>query len=163
MKRHDRRRPAFRVDLDKASSAEAELPHASAVAVPPAGPAPSSRTIIAGRAFSLAEHALLIVIGIMTLAAAATEVWRVIQVREINLADILLMFLYTEVVGMIGVFYTGKGGAFVYPIFIAITALARLLVLQGKNMASENIVFEASAILLLAIAAAIITRLGKTS
>ena len=81
--------------------------------------------------------------------------------QEINLADILLMFLYTEVVGMVGVFYVGKGSAFVYPIFIAITALARLIVLQGKNMAPENIVFEASAILLLAVAAAIIVRLGK--
>lgn len=124
---------------------------------------PSSRTILAGRAFSLAEHGLLIVIAVMTLGAAATEIWRVIQVQEINLADILLMFLYTEVIGMIGVFYTGRGNAFVYPIFIAITALARLIVLQGKNMAPENIVFEASAILLLAIAAAIITRTGRSS
>lgn len=155
--------PAFSVDLANANSAEAGPLHADPVAVPVAGPAPSSRTVIAGRAFSLAEHLLLVVIAVMTLGAASTEVWRVIQVREINLADILLMFLYTEVIGMIGVFYTGKGGAFVYPIFIAITALARLLVLQGKNMASENIVFEAGAILLLAIAVAIITRLGKTS
>ncbi len=127
----------------------------------PADPPPSHRTVLAGRAFSLVEHGLLIVIAGMTLLAAATEVVRVVQVQEINLADILLMFLYTEVVGMVGVFYTGKGSAFVYPIFIAITALARLIVLQGKNMAPENIVFEASAILLLAVAAAIIVRLGK--
>ncbi len=130
---------------------------------PPAEAASSPRTVMVGRAFGLAEHGLLIVIAAMTLLAAGTEVWRVIQVQEINLADILLMFLYTEVVGMIGVFYTGKGSAFVYPIFIAITALARLIVLQGKNMAAENIVFEASAILLLAIAAALITRLGRQS
>jgi protein PsiE len=122
---------------------------------------PSHRSVLAGRAFSLAEHLLLVVIAVMTMLAAATEIVRVVQVQEINLADILLMFLYTEVVGMIGVFYTGKGNAFVYPIFIAITALARLIVLQGKNMAPENIVFEASAILLLALAAAIIVRLGK--
>ncbi len=98
----------------------------------------------------------------MTLLAAATEIGRVVQVQEVNLADILLMFLYTEVLGMVGVFYTGTGGAFVYPIFIAITALARLIVLQGKNMAPENIVFEASAILLLAVAAAIIVRFGRS-
>ncbi len=121
----------------------------------------SPRTILVGRGFNLTEHLLLLVIAAMTIAAAGTEIWRVIQVEEINLADILLMFLYTEVIGMIGVFYTGKGNAFVYPIFIAITALARLIVLQGKNMAPENIVFEASAILLLAIAAAIITRTGR--
>nr|WP_295661395.1 phosphate-starvation-inducible PsiE family protein [Polymorphobacter sp.] len=122
----------------------------------------SPRTIIVGRGINLAEHALLLIIALMTIGAAVGEVWRVIQVREISLADILLMFLYTEVIGMIGVFYTGKGNAFVYPIFIAITALARLIVLQGKNMAPENIVFEASAILLLAIAAAVITRTGRS-
>lgn len=127
--------------------------------LPAHSPAPEHHPL-AARAFSLAEHALLIVIALMTLGAAGTEIWRVVGVREVNLADILLMFLYTEVIGMIGVFYTGKGSAFVYPIFIAITALARLIVLQGKNMAPENIVFEASAILLLAIAAAIITRFG---
>lgn len=139
----------------------------SETALPPVDPdtspadLPSRRTILAGRGFSIAEHALLVVIAGMTLVAAGTEIIRVVQVQEVNLADILLMFLYTEVVGMIGVFYTGKGSAFVYPIFIAITALARLIVLQGKNMAPENIVFEASAILLLAVAAAIIVRLGK--
>ncbi len=132
--------------------------------IPPVNPAPqpSRRTLLAGRAFSLAEHLLLVVIAVMTLGAAGHEVVRVVEVQEINLADILLMFLYTEVLGMIGVFYTGKGSAFVYPIFIAITALARLIVLQGKNMAPENIVFEASAILLLAVAAAIIVRLGRS-
>ena len=142
---------------------DSESIEAGETAIPPVNPEPqpSRRTLIAGRAFSLAEHGLLVVIAGMTLGAAATEVWRVIQAQEINLADILLMFLYTEVVGMIGVFYTGKGSAFVYPIFIAITALARLIVLQGKNMAPENIVFEASAILLLALAAAIIVRLGR--
>ena len=123
---------------------------------------PAADKALARRAFSLAEHSLLIVIAVMTLGAAATEVWRVIQVQEINLADILLMFLYTEVLGMVGVFYSGKGNAFVYPILIAITALARLIVLQGKNMAPENIVFEASAILLLAVAAAIIVRFGRS-
>ncbi len=123
--------------------------------------AESPRTILVGRGFNVVEHLLLLIIALMTVGAAAGEVWRVIQVEEITLADILLMFLYTEVIGMIGVFYTGKGNAFVYPIFIAITALARLIVLQGKNMAPENIVFEASAILLLAIAAAIITRTGR--
>ncbi len=122
---------------------------------------PSARTVLVGRGFNVTEHALLLIIALMTVGAAAGEVWRVVQVREITLADILLMFLYTEVIGMIGVFYVGKGNAFVYPIFIAITALARLIVLQGKNMAPENIVFEASAILLLAVSAAVILRTGR--
>jgi len=89
----------------------------------------------------------------MTLGAAGVEVWSVYQRGAIVLADILLMFLYTEVIAMIAVFYTGKGSSFVFPIFIAITAIARLIVLQGKDMDAQNVVYEASAVLLLAVAA----------
>lgn len=112
--------------------------------------------------FRLIERGLLMLVVVMTIGAAAMEVWGVIESREIDLADILLMFLYTEVIGMTAVFYTGRGSPFVYPIFIAITALARLIVLQGKEMAPENMVFEASAILLLALSAIIIVRAGKS-
>ncbi len=117
--------------------------------------------VIAVVGFHRVEQLLLIVIAVMTLCAAGVEIWRVYTERSINLADILLMFLYTEVVGMIAVFYTNRGSPFVYPIFIAITALARLIVLQGKDMAPENILFEAGAILLLAVAAVVIIRAGK--
>ncbi len=112
--------------------------------------------------FLAIERLLLVVIALLTLGAAGIEIARVIADRTINLADILLMFLYTEVIGMIAVFYGGKESPFVYPIFIAMTALARLIVLQGKAMAPENIVFEASAILLLSIAALIIARTSKS-
>ena len=112
--------------------------------------------------FRLIERSLLIAVALMTVVAAAAEIWGVVGSRKIDLADILLMFLYTEVIGMVAVFYTGRGSPFIYPIFIAITALARLIVLQGKNMKPENIVFEAGAILLLAIAAVVIVRVGKT-
>lgn len=126
--------------------------------LPPATPPDHSPRAEAG--FRLIERALLILIALMVLAAAAGEVWAVLQAREVNLADILLMFLYTEVLGMVAVFWTSRSSPFVYPIFIAITALARLIVLQGKAMAPENIVFEASAILLLALAAVLILRTG---
>jgi len=94
----------------------------------------------------------------MTLVAVGIEVSSVIERETIELADLLLMFLYTEVVAMIAVFYTGKGQYFVFPIFIAITAIARLVVLQGKNMAPETVLYEAGAILLLAIAVLVIGR-----
>lgn len=115
----------------------------------------------AGRVFLLVEHLLLIVATGMTLIAAGSEVVGVYERQTIVLADILLMFLYTEVIGMIAVFYTGRGSFYVFPIFIAITALARLIVLQGKDMAPENVVFEASAILLLALAALIIGKVNS--
>jgi len=111
----------------------------------------------ASRAFGYTEQGLLIVTAGMTLIAAAAEIMSVYRNGTIGLADILLMFLYTEVMGMIAVFYTGKGSFFIYPIFIAITAIARLIVLQGKDMAPEKILFEAGAILLLAIAAFVLS------
>ncbi len=122
---------------------------------------PAQRAV-ALKSFRTIERALLVVIAVMTLAAAGIEIQRVIMARSVNLADILLMFLYTEVIGMIAVFYGGRESPFVYPIFIAITALARLIVLQGKTMAPENIVFEAGAILLLAFAAIVIARTSRS-
>ena len=57
-------------------------------------------TLVVG-GFRLVERGLLITVAMMTVGAAATEVCGVIESRKIDLADILLMFLYTEVIGMI--------------------------------------------------------------
>lgn len=107
----------------------------------------------------LIERALLIIVVIMTVGAVAFEMYTVYLAERIRLADILLMFLYLEVIGMVAVFYSDRRSALVYPIFIAITALARLIVLQGKDMAPEKILFEALAILILAIASITLIRL----
>lgn len=104
------------------------------------------------------ERGLLIIVGLLTVVAVAMELWTISLSREVTLADILLMFLYTEVIGMVAVFYTSRKIVVIYPIFIAITALARLIVLQGKDMDPLNIVFEAAAILVLAIAVLILGR-----
>jgi protein PsiE len=125
------------------------------------GPMTRAEKAAALAGFQAIERLLLVVIALLTLGAVAIELYRVWQAQTVNLADILLMFLYTEVIAMIAVFYTSSGSPFVYPIFIAITALARLIVLQGKEMAPQNIVFEASAILLLAVAAMIILRVTR--
>ncbi len=113
-------------------------------------------SVLAVSAFRWIERALLVLIAVLTIVAAGLEIGNVLEARSVGLADILLMFLYLEVMGMIAVFYTRVGSPFVYPIFIAITALARLIVLQGKDMAPENIVYEAGTILVLAIAAVIV-------
>ncbi len=113
---------------------------------------------VALAAFQNIEKGLLILTALMVLAAAGLEVFKVIDLRVVTLADILLMFLYTEVMAMIAVFYSGKGSPFLYPIFIAITALARLIVLQGKDMEPQAVLYEAAAILLLSIAAMIMLK-----
>lgn len=111
--------------------------------------------------FNVIQKILLIVTGLLTLGAAGVEIMGIYEKGIVELADILMMFLYTEVVAMVVVSYTGHGSPFIYPIFIAITALARLIVLQGKDMDPQNILFEAGAIVLLAIAAIIIMRLPR--
>ena len=110
------------------------------------------------RALHAIEKLLLILVSLMTLAAVAGEVAVIVQARTVTLGDILLMFLYAEVIAMTAVFYSGRGLPLVYPIFVAITALARLIVLQGKDMDPLNIVIEAAAILLLAVSVAILLK-----
>ena len=113
------------------------------------------------RAFHVIEQAFLILVALMTLGGAASELYSIFLARSISLSDILMMFLYTEVIGMVAVFYSSGRSAFIYPIFIAITALSRLIVLQSKDMAPENIVFEASAILLLTLASLVFDRVHR--
>lgn len=122
----------------------------------------SSEKTIALAVFQIIERLLLIIVVLMTLGGVGFELRSLYVSQSINLADILLMFLYLEVIGMVAVFYTDRRSASVFPIFIAITAIARLIILQGKEMAPENILYEAVAILILAIGAFIMTHLNGT-
>lgn len=121
----------------------------------------SSEKKLALGLFQIIERILLFLVVLMTLGGVAFELHSLYAAQSINLADILLMFLYLEVIGMVAVFYSDRQSASVFPIFIAITALARLIILQGKDMAPENILYEAIAILILAIAAVVLTRLNQ--
>lgn len=121
---------------------------------------PAEQFFIVG-GFNLIQKLLLVITGLLTLGAAIVELIGVYDRGAVALADILLLFLYTEVVAMVLVSYTGLGSPFIYPIFIAITAIARLIVLQGKDMNPQNIVFEAGAIVLLTIAATILMRIPR--
>ncbi|MEL7025122.1 MAG: phosphate-starvation-inducible PsiE family protein [Pseudomonadota bacterium] len=105
------------------------------------------------RLISWIERSILILIVALTVGAVLIELHTVWVNRTIRIADILLLFLYTEVISMVGIFYRSNTIPVLYPIFIAITALARLVVLQSKDMEPATIVFEAGAILILAIAA----------
>ncbi len=120
----------------------------------------SSEKNVALSIFQMIERILLVIVVLMTLVGVVFELRSLFIAQTVNLADILLMFLYLEVIGMVAVFYSDRRSASVFPIFIAITALARLIILQGKDMAPENILFEAIAILILAIAAFVMTRLN---
>ena len=93
---------------------------------------------------------LFILIG--TVLAFGFEINEMYKVGRVTLADLLLMFIYIEVIGMIGVLWESKTIRITYPLLIAITALARLIILQDKDSASVNLIYQGSAVLLLAIA-----------
>ena len=102
------------------------------------------------------ERILLICIAIATVCATVIEISTLISDREVELADLLLLFIYTEVLGMVGVFYRSGSIPITLPLFIAITALSRMIILQGKGSEPQNLLYEAGAILMLAIAVLII-------
>ena len=102
------------------------------------------------------EKGLLGVIALLTIVATVQEIISIYIIGRVNLPDLLLLFIYTEVLGMIGVFYVSNKIPITLPLFIAMTALSRLIILQGKDMEPSTLIYEAGAILLIAIACLII-------
>ena len=84
------------------------------------------------------------------------EVHKMIINQNVDLADLLLLFIYIEGIGMIRLFWESKSIRITYPLLIAITALARYIILQGKDMNPEILVYEAGAILLISISIVIL-------
>merc|ERR1712225_236094 len=78
--------------------------------------------------------------------------------QTVTLADLLLMGLYLEVLAMVRVFWDQQSISITLPLLIAITALSRFIILQGKEMDPSGLVYEAVAIVLIA-AAIVILRL----
>ena len=101
---------------------------------------------------------LMCVILISTVIAVGIEIKNMFLNQSVTLADLLLMFLYLEVLAMVRVFWDQQSISITLPLLIAITALARFIILQGKEMDPTALVYEAVAIVLIA-AAIVILRL----
>ena len=102
----------------------------------------------------LAEKTLLIFIAFATIYATVQEIYELVKIKRVLLADLLLLFIYTEVLGMVAVFYKSNRIPVTLPLFIAMTALARMIILQGKD--PSDLLYEAGAIVLVALACLII-------
>ena len=109
------------------------------------------------------ERVLLAIIGIATCIAAAQYLFSMYLAREILLADLFLLFIYVEIIGMVGVFYSTNRIPVTLPIIIAITALCRLIIMQSKDMDALMLVGEAAAILIHSISAYIMSLKDKVS
>jgi len=99
---------------------------------------------------------LLSVILVSTVLAVAIEIKTMFSIKSVTLADLLLMFLYLEVLAMVRVFWGQQSISITLPLLIAITALARFIILQGKEMDPSALVYEALAIVLIASAIVIL-------
>ena len=101
---------------------------------------------------------LLGVILVSTVIAVGIEIRTMFLNQSVTLADLLLMFLYLEVMAMVRVFWEQQSISISLPLLIAITALSRFIILQGKSMDPSALLYEAGAILLIA-AAIVVLRL----
>ena len=102
--------------------------------------------------FELLEKIVLSVLIVCTIIAIGMEVQGMIAVYRVTLADILLLFIYIEIIGMIKEYWISKVIRMSYPLFIAMTALARMIIMQRKDVDPSAYVYESIAILIIAIA-----------
>ena len=102
--------------------------------------------------FELLEKIVLSVLIVCTIIAIGMEIQGMIAVYKVTLADILLLFIYIEIIGMIKEYWGSKMIRMSYPLFMAMTALARMIIMQRKDVDPSAYVYESVAILILAIA-----------
>tara|TARA_S200000501_G_scaffold276182_1_gene260035 strand:- start:338 stop:754 length:417 start_codon:yes stop_codon:yes gene_type:complete len=109
------------------------------------------------------EKLLLAVIGALTMFAAGTDVYKMILTMTVELGDLFLLFIYAEIIGMVGAFYISNRIPVTLPIIIAMTALCRLIVLHSKEADPWMLIAEAGAIAVLAVAAYLMSMKDKLS
>jgi len=109
------------------------------------------------------EKLLLAVIGLLTMLAAGMDIFHMVKNLKVELGDLFLLFIYAEIVGMVGAFYISNIIPVTLPIIIAMTALCRLIVLHSKEADPWMLVAEAGAIAVLAGAAYLMSLKDKLS
>ena len=98
----------------------------------------------------------VIIVLISTIIAFFLEMKEMYENKDITLADLLLMFIYIEVIGLVRSYWETQSVRITYPLIIAITALARFIILQDKESDPSNLIYISLAILIVAIATVII-------
>ena len=93
---------------------------------------------------------------VSTIIAFMLEVKEMYDNKNIELADLLLMFIYIEVIGLVKSYWETRSVRITYPLVIAITALARFIILQDKDSDPSNLIYISIAILIVAISTVII-------
>ncbi len=98
----------------------------------------------------------VVIVLISTIIAFFLEMKEMYDNLDITLADLLLMFIYIEVIGLVRSYWETRSVRITYPLVIAITALARFIILQDKESDPANLIYISLAILIVAVATVII-------
>ena len=98
----------------------------------------------------------VVVVLISTIVAFLLEIIKMYEVQNVTLADLLLMFIYIEVIGLVRSYWESRAVRVIYPLVIAITALARYIILQDKDSDPTNLIYLALSILIISIATVVI-------
>ena len=111
------------------------------------------------RLLALVEHIGLLVIAIATVFAMTSETMNMVRAARVTLTDLLLLFLYLEVLAMIGLYYNSGKLPVRFPLYIGMVALARYLILDMKALDDWRMLAITGSILMLTLAVFLI-RLG---
>ncbi len=98
----------------------------------------------------------VIIVLISTIIAFLLEIVKMYDAQNVTLADLLLMFIYIEVIGLVRSYWESRAVRVIYPLVIAITALARYIILQDKDSDPTNLIYLAFAILIVSLATVVI-------
>ena len=98
----------------------------------------------------------VVVVLVSTIIAFLLEIIKMYEVQNVTLADLLLMFIYIEVIGLVRSYWESRSVRVIYPLIIAITALSRFIILQDKESDPTNLIYLAGAILIVSIATVVI-------
>ena len=98
----------------------------------------------------------VIIVLVSTILAFLLEIIKMYEAQNVTLADLLLMFIYIEVIGLVRSYWESRSVRVIYPLIIAITALSRFIILQDKESDPTNLIYLAGAILIVSIATVVI-------
>ena len=101
---------------------------------------------------ALVENMGLLVIGIATVFAMGNEILTMMKAMQVTLSDLLLLFLYLEVLAMVGLYYHSGKLPVRFPLYIGMVALARYLILDMKAMDDWRMLAVTGSILMLTLA-----------
>ena len=98
----------------------------------------------------------VVIVLVATIIAFFLEILKMYETQNVTLADLLLMFIYIEVIGLVRSYWESRAVRVIYPLIIAITALARYIILQDKDSDPTYLIYLATAILIVSLATVVI-------